>query len=76
MEQLSSSVVSIHNFEDQLWGSNPHRLRRRMNIYTFNLFTNHCMDVEEIDEPRKNGLTFYYLQIGTFYLPEYSHGNC
>ena len=50
MEQLSSSVVSIQDFEEDILGSNPLSLRRRMNIYTFDIFTNHCIAVEDIDE--------------------------
>ena len=73
MEQLSSSVVSIQDFEEEILGSNPNRLRRRINIYTFDIFTNHCMDVEEIDEPGRNGLKFHYLEIRQLNLPESSH---
>ena len=44
-----------------------------MNIYTFDIFTNHCMDVEEIYEPGRYGLKFHYLEIGPLNLPESSH---
>ena len=54
MKQHSSSVVSIQDFEEEILGSNPRGLRRRNNICTFDIFTNHCMDVEEIDEPGRN----------------------
>ena len=73
MEQLSSWVVSIQILEEQILGSNPHRVRRRMNIYTFEIFTNHCMDVDEIDDPGRYGLKFRYLEIGPLNLPEFSH---
>ena len=72
MEQLSSSVVSIPDFEEEILGSNPHRLWRRMNIYTFDIFTNHCIEVEEIDEPGSNGLKSHYLEIGPLNFPESS----
>ena len=62
-EQLSSIVVSSQDFEEELLGLNPHRIWRRMNIYSFYMFTNHCLDVEEIDEPGRNGLKFHYLEI-------------
>ena len=42
-EQLSSSLVSIQDFEEEIWGSNPHIIWRRMNIYTFDIFTNPCL---------------------------------
>ena len=64
MEQLSSLVVSIQDFEEEILGLNPHGLQRRMNIFTFDIFTNNCMDVEEIDEPFRNGLKFHYLKFG------------
>ena len=73
MERLSSSVVSIQDFEEEILDSNPHGLQRRMNIYTFDIFTNHCMDVEEIDEPGRYGLRFHYLEIWLFNLPDFSH---
>ena len=73
MEQLSSSVVSIQDFEEEIWGSNPHIIWRRMNIYTFYIFTNHCIAVEEIDETHIIGFHLHHLEIGPLYLPEPSH---
>ena len=63
----------IQDFEEEILGLNTNRIRRRMNIYTFDILTNHCMDVEEIDEPGRNGLRFHYLEIGPLILPESSH---
>ena len=40
MEQLSSLVVSIQDFDEEILGSNPHGLQKRMNIYTFDIFKN------------------------------------
>ena len=58
----------------EIWGSNPLRRRRtRMNIYTFDIFTNHCMEVEEYEEPGIKGLKFHYLTTGPLNLPESSH---
>ena len=44
-----------------------------MSIYTFDIFTNYFMDVEEIDEPGGYGLKFHHLIIGPLNLPESSH---
>ena len=46
LEQLSSSVVSIKDFEEEIWGSIPLTVTTRINIYTIDIFTNHCMDIE------------------------------
>ena len=73
MEQLISSVVSIRNFGEEIWGSNSLRVITRMNIYTFDIFTNHCMEVEEYEEPGIKGLKFHYLTCGPLNLPESSH---
>ena len=43
-------MVSIQNFEEENLGSNPHRIWRRMNIYKFDIFTNQCIAVEQIDK--------------------------
>ena len=66
-------MVSIQDFEEEIWGSNPHRLQRRMNIYTFDIFTNHCIAVEEIDEADRIGFHLDLLVNGPLYLPEPSH---
>ena len=34
------------------------------NEHTFDIFTNHCMDVEEYEEPGIRGLKFHYLTTG------------
>ena len=73
IDQLCNSVVSVQDFEEEILSSNCHRLRRKRNIYTFDIFPNHCMDVEEIDEPGRNGLKFHYLEIGPLNLPESNH---
>ena len=44
-----------------------------MNIYTFDIFTNHCIAVEEIYETDKIGFHLHHLEIGPLYLPESSH---
>ena len=44
-----------------------------MNIYTFDIFTNHCIAVEEIDETDIIGFHLHHLEIGPLYLPELSH---
>ena len=44
-----------------------------MNIYTFDIFTNHCMDVEKIEEPCRYSLRFNYLEVGPLNLPESYH---
>ena len=44
-----------------------------MNINTFDIFTNHCMEVEEYEEPGIKGLKFHYLTNGPLNLPESSH---
>ena len=44
-----------------------------MNIYTFDIFTNHCIAVEEIDETDIIGFHLHHLEIGPLYLPEPSH---
>ena len=62
MEQLSSSVVSIHDFGEEILGSNPHRIGRRMNIYTFDIFTNHCIYMEEIDETNTISFHVHHLE--------------
>ena len=67
MEQLSSSVVSTKDVEEEIWGSIPLTVTRRMNIYTFDIFTNHCTDEdedEEYEEPGIRGLKFHYLTTG------------
>ena len=37
--------------QEEILGSNPNRLRRRMNIYTCDIFTNDYMNVEAINDP-------------------------
>ena len=44
-----------------------------MNIYTFDIFTYHCIAVEEIDETDRIEVHLHYLEIGPLYLPEPSH---
>ena len=44
-----------------------------MNIYTFDIFTNNSMDVEEYQEPGIRGLKFHYFTIGPLNLPESSN---
>ena len=61
-------VVNIQDFEEQIWGLNPHRFRRRINIYTFDIFKNHCISVEEIDETNRMGFHLHHLEIGPLYL--------
>ena len=47
-----------------------------MNIYTFDIFTNYCIAVEEIDETDIIiGLNFHYLEIRPLNFPEPSHLN-
>ena len=75
MEQLSSSAVSIQDFEEEISGSNPQRIGRRMNSYTFNIFTNHYIAVEDIDEADRIGFYLQHLEIGPLKLPEPSHWN-
>ena len=53
MEQLSSSLVSIPDFEEEVVSSNPQGLRRRMNTYIFDIFTKHWIGIEEIHEPNR-----------------------
>ena len=72
-EQPGSSVVSIQDFQAEILGSNPHILRRRMNIYTFDIFTNHWIAVEEIDEPNRFGFHLHHLEVGPLNLPEPFH---
>ena len=69
MEQLSSSAVSIQDFEEEISGSNPQRIGRRMNSYTFNIFTNHYIAVEDIDEADRIGFYLHHLDIGPLKLP-------
>ena len=66
-------MVSIKDFEEEIRGSIPLTVTSRMNIYTFDIFTNHCMDVEEYEEPGIRGLKFHYLTTGPLNLPESSH---
>ena len=66
-------MVSIKDFEEEFWGSIPLTAITRMNIYTFDIFTNHCTDVEEYEEPGIRGLKFHYLTTGPLNLPEASH---
>ena len=66
-------MVSIKNFEEEIWGSNPLRIKTNKNIYKFDIFTNHCMEVEEYEEPGIKGLKFHYLTTGPLNLPESSH---
>ena len=51
----------------------PHILCMSINIYTFHIFTNHCIAVEEIDETDIIGFHLHHLEIGPLYLPEPSH---
>ena len=44
-----------------------------MNIYTFDIFTNHCNTMEEIYETDRIGFHLHHLEIGPLYLPEPSH---
>ena len=44
-----------------------------MNIYTFDIFTNHWIAVEEMNEPGKIGFFLYHLEIGPLNLPESFH---
>ena len=73
MEQLSSSVVSTKDFEEEIWGSIPLTVTRRMNIYTFDIFIDQCCDVERYEEPGRSGMKFHYLTTGPLNLPESSH---
>jgi len=44
-----------------------------MNIYTLDIFTNHYIDVEEIDETNRIDFYLHLLEIGPLYFPEPSH---
>ena len=44
-----------------------------MNIYTFDIFTNHWIAVEEMNERGKIGFFLYHLEIGPLNLPESFH---
>ena len=44
-----------------------------MNIYTFDIFTNHCIAVEDIDEMDRIGFYLLHVEIGPLNLPEPSH---
>ena len=44
-----------------------------MNIYTFDIFTNHCIAVEDIDEVDRIGFYLHHVEIGPLNLPEPSH---
>ena len=66
-------MVSIQDFEKQISSSNPHRLRIRMNIYSFDVFTNHCIAVEDIDEVDRIGFYLHHVEIGPLNLPQASH---
>ena len=56
-------MVSIKDFEEEIWGSIPLTV----------IFTNHCMGVEEYEEPGIRGLKFHDLTTGPLNLPESSH---
>ena len=45
----------------------------RMNIYTFDIFTNHCIAVEDIDEVDRIGFYLHHVEVGPLNLPELSH---
>ena len=45
----------------------------KMNIYTFDILTNHCIAVEDIDEVDRIGFYLHYVEIGPLNLPESSH---
>ena len=70
MEQLSSSLVSIPDFEEEVVSSNPHILKRRMNIYIFDIFTKHWIRIEEVSESLRTGFYYHHLEIGPLNLPE------
>ena len=63
MEQLSSSEVkvNIQDFEEETLSSYSHIIGRRMNIYTFDIFTNNCIAVEDIDEADRIGFYLHHL---------------
>ena len=44
-----------------------------MNIYTFDILTNHCISVEDIDEADRIGFYLHHLETGPLKLPEPSH---
>ena len=44
-----------------------------MNIYTFDIFTNHWITVEEIDEPNRYEFHLQHLEVGPLNLPEPFH---
>ena len=73
MEQLSSSLVSIPDFEEEVVSSNPQGLRRRMNTYTFDIFTKHWIGIEEIHEPHRFVISYHRLEVGPLNLPESFH---
>ena len=73
MEQLSSSLVSIPDFEEEVVSSNPNILKRRMNIYIFDIYTKHWIRIEEISESLRTSFYYHHLEIGPLNLPESFH---
>ena len=45
----------------------------RMNIYTFAIFTNYCIAMEDIDEVDRIGFYLHHVEVGPLNLPELSH---
>ena len=45
----------------------------RMNSYTLDIFTNHCIAVEVIDEVDRIGFYLHHVEIGPLNLPELFH---
>ena len=70
MEQLSSSLVSIPDFEEEVVSSNPQGLIRRMNTYMFDIFKKHWIRIEEIHEPHRFVISYHHLEVGPLNLPE------
>ena len=66
-------MVSIPDFEEEVVSSNPQGLRRRMNIYIFDIFTKHWIRIEEIHEPNRFVISYHHLKVGPLNLPESFH---
>ena len=65
-------MVSIQNFEEEVFES-PQTLKKNEYLYICNIFTNHCIAVEEIYEANRIGFQLHQLEIGPLCLPEPSH---
>ena len=70
----SSSLVSIQDCKEEVKSSNLHSAetweKKRMNIYTFDIFFNHCISLEEIIEDNRIITLFHYVDIGPLNMPE------